>query len=160
MKNIKLFATDIDGVMTDGGMYYSNSGDVFKRFNVKDGMGLVLLKKFGIKTAIISADTGAIIDNRATRLAIDFVGQGVLDKLAKAKELCQEMNISLAEIAYIGDDVNDAELLKHAGIKACPADAVDEVKGIKDIIILKSCGGNGAVREFCDMIMKSKTTNQ
>ncbi len=153
MKNIKLFATDVDGVLTDNGMYYSNSGDEFKRFNAKDGMGLVLLKKAGIATAIITAEDTRIVERRAEKLKIDFPCQGVKDKLSKGAELCTQLGISLADTAYIGDDVNDIELLKAAGLKACPADAASAVKKIDGIIILKANGGFGAVREFCELIL-------
>ena len=151
---IKLFATDVDGVLTDCGMYYTESGDEFKKFNTRDGMGIQLLREAGIKTAIITSENTKIVENRAKKLKIDYLKQGIKDKLACAKELCEQLNISISEMAYIGDDINDIELLKNAGTKACPNNAVKEVKNIEDIIVLNSNGGDGVVREFCEILLK------
>lgn len=149
-KWIKLFLCDVDGTLTDGGMYYSESGDELKKFNTRDGMGFQLLREAGIKTGIITSEDTKIVANRAKKLKVDFLCQGKRNggKLAVAKEICSKMGIALDEVAYIGDDINCIELLKAVGIKACPADACEEVKAIADISVTMKKGGNGCVREF------------
>ena len=158
MVKIKLFLSDVDGVMTDAGMYYTESGDEFKKFNTHDGMGLKLLMKAGIKTGIITTEQTKIVERRAAKLKIDYLyqGKGFDGKLSAALEICAKENITIKEVAYIGDDVNCIDLLKEAGIAACPANAVKKVKEIPDIIHLKKNGGDGAVREFIDMILDSE----
>jgi YrbI family 3-deoxy-D-manno-octulosonate 8-phosphate phosphatase len=158
-KIIRLFVTDVDGTLTDGGMYYSNSGDEFKKFNAQDGMGIHLLRDKGIKSAIITQENTQIVERRANKLKVDFLHQGVYDKLEMIKTLCSNLNISIDECAYIGDDVNDMQALAHAGVAACPANAVTAVKAMNGIIILKNSGGNGAVREFIEYILKECTND-
>ena len=155
---IKVFLSDVDGVLTDAGMYYTESGDEFKRFNTHDGMGFNLLQKFGIKTGIITSEKTQIVENRARKLKLDYLYQGVgFDgKLNAAKEICLLENISLEQIAYIGDDINCIELLEAVGIAACPANATYKVKRIKGIIQLKKCGGDGVVREFIELILNGE----
>jgi YrbI family 3-deoxy-D-manno-octulosonate 8-phosphate phosphatase len=155
-KKIKLFLSDVDGVMTDAGMYYTESGDEFKKFNTHDGMGFNLLTKAGVKTGIITTEYTKIVERRAAKLKIDYVyqGRGFGSKLEAAKEICLKEGISLKEAAYIGDDINCIELLKEVGIAACPANAVEQVKNIKGIIHLEKKGGEGAVREFIEMLFK------
>jgi 3-deoxy-D-manno-octulosonate 8-phosphate phosphatase (KDO 8-P phosphatase) len=153
-KVIRLFVTDVDGTLTDGGMYYTNSGDEFKKFNAQDGMGIYLLREKGIKTAIITKENTQIVERRAKKLKVDFLEQSVDDKLEMIRILCIKENISIEECAYIGDDVNDMEALAYAGLSACPANAVTAVKEMKGIMILNSSGGNGAVREFIEYILK------
>lgn len=152
---IKLFLTDVDGVLTDGGMYYSENGDELKKFNTRDGMGFELLRKAGIKTGIITSENTKIVEWRAAKLKMDYLYQGKREggKLAAAKEICAKENISLKEVAYIGDDINCMDLLEAAGIAACPADAMQAVKDIKKIRILKMKGGEGVVREFVEMLL-------
>lgn len=149
-KRIKLFLCDVDGTLTDGGMYYSESGDELKKFNTRDGMGFQLLREAGIKTGIITSEDTKIVENRAKKLKVDFFYQGKRDggKLAVAKEICGQLGITLDEVAYIGDDVNCVELLEAVGIKACPADACEEVKNIHGIHVMTKIGGDGCVREF------------
>ena len=154
--NIKLFATDVDGTMTNSGMYYTEDGNEFKKFNAKDGMGFKILRDSGIKTAIITSEETNIVKNRAKKLNVDYLSMGTWKKIEFVKQICKELNISLNEVAYIGDDINDIELLENAGLKACPQDAVQKVKSIKDIIILNSKGGEGAVREFVELIIQKK----
>ncbi len=158
MVNIKLFLSDVDGVMTDAGMYYTESGDEFKKFNTHDGMGFNLLKRAGIKTGIITSEQTKMVERRAAKLKLDYVYQGKFfaDKLSAALEICALENITIKEVAYIGDDVNCIELLKEAGIAACPFNAVKKVKEIPNIIHLKKSGGEGAVREFIDMILEAR----
>ena len=151
---IKLFISDVDGVMTDAGMYYSNSGDEFKKFNTHDGMGFTLLRAAGVKTAIVTSENTVIVANRAKKLKIDYTYQGMKhqSKLDAALEMCKLEGISMKEAAYIGDDVNCFELLSAAGFAACPDNAVKKIKNIPGIIHLNKKGGDGAVREFIDML--------
>jgi len=157
-KKIRLFLTDVDGTMTDGGMYYTAEGDVMKKFNARDGMGLQLLQKEGIKVGIITSETTGLVDRRARKLGVDFLVQGRRDggKLAACAEICAGLSIGLDEVAYIGDDVNCIDILEAAGLKACPADAVQEVKAIEGIRVMSLRGGEGCVREFADMIRKGE----
>jgi N-acylneuraminate cytidylyltransferase len=146
---IRLFVMDVDGVLTDGGMYYGESGEELKKFNTRDAMGLELLRKRGIKTAIITSENTNIVKQRAKKIKVDYVFQGVTDKAEVLKTLCKETGIPLSATAYIGDDVNDLPAIKIAGLSACPADAVDEVKESVDVV-LNQTGGNGVVREWCE----------
>ncbi|SBW05341.1 acylneuraminate cytidylyltransferase [uncultured Dysgonomonas sp.] len=150
--NIKLFLTDVDGVLTDAGMYYSENGDELKKFNTRDGMGIRLLKENGIKTGIITSENTKIVENRAKKLNVDYLYQGKISggKLDAAKDICKKESITLQEVAYIGDDLNCFDLLSNVGLAACPSDAVDKVKGIPNIKILNKRGGEGVVREFID----------
>lgn len=153
---IKLFITDVDGVLTDAGMYYSQKGDEFKKFNTHDGMGFELLRKHGVKTVIITSEKTKIVGNRAKKLKIDYLYQGIKDKLSIAKKLCKLESINLNQIAYIGDDINDLVLLAESGIAACPQNAVKEVKNIPNIIQLKKSGGDGAVREYIEYLIGNR----
>lgn len=158
MVKIKLFLSDVDGVMTDAGMYYTESGDEFKKFNTHDGMGFELLRKAGIKTGIITSENTKIVERRAAKLKVDYLYQGKRNdgKLGAAKEICAKEGITLDQVAYIGDDINCLELLSHVGIAACPSNAVKTIQAIPAIIQLKTAGGNGAVREFIDLILENK----
>jgi N-acylneuraminate cytidylyltransferase len=157
-KKIKLFLSDVDGTLTDAGMYYGENGEEFKKFNTHDGKGFELLRKAGIKTGIITSEKTKIVENRAKKLKVDYLYQGIehKGKLDVAKEICKKENILLSEVAYIGDDINCKELLQNVGLAACPANAVDEVKDIPSIIELSKSGGDGAVREFISMILSIK----
>lgn len=156
-KVIKLFLCDVDGTLTDGGMYYSENGDELKKFNTRDGMGFQLLREAGIKTGIITSEDTKIVERRAKKLKVDFLYQGRRNggKLAVAKEICEQLDITLDEVAYIGDDMNCMELLEAVGVKACPADACDEVKGIVGIQVMSRNGGDECVREFINYNIKS-----
>ena len=151
---IKLFLTDVDGVLTDAGMYYSAGGDELKKFNTKDGKGIELLKNAGIKTGIITSENTKIVNYRAKKLKVDYLYQGAVNnKLEIINEICKKENIGLENVAYIGDDINDFEALSNVGLKACPNDAVSAIKEINEIIILESKGGCGAVREYVERIL-------
>ena len=153
--SIKLFLTDIDGTLTDGGMYYSETGDELKKFNTRDGMGMAKLREKGIKVGIITSEECKLNIRRAQKLKLDYLFQGKKDggKLAVAQEIAAKMGISMQEVAYIGDDINCIELLSAVGIAACPADANDKVKSIPGIIVMRKKGGEGCVREFCDKLL-------
>ena len=152
---IKLFITDIDGTLTDGGMYYSENGDELKKFNTRDGMGLQMLRGAGIKTAIITSEDRELNRRRAKKLKVDYLRQGKVNggKVIVAQEIAAEMGISMQEVAYIGDDVNCVELLSQVGFAACPADACNRVKSISGIHIMTCKGGEGCVREFAEIFL-------
>lgn len=147
---IKLVISDVDGVLTDGGMYYSENGDELKKFNTRDGMAFQLLREHGIKTAIITSENTKMVEHRAQKLHIDFLKQGKRNggKLEAAKEICKELGITLSEVAFVGDDINDIELLERVGFAFCPSDAVEKVKKINKITVLSTKGGEGVIRDI------------
>jgi len=151
---IKLFLSDVDGVLTDAGMYYTESGDEFKKFCTYDGMGFQLLQKTGIKVGILTTEDRDLNRRRAKKLGLDFDFHGAKDKLQIVKDLCDKENITLNEVAYIGDDVNCFSLLLNVGIAACPNNAVAKIKSIPNIMQLKKNGGDGVVREFVELFLK------
>ena len=152
---IKLFLSDIDGTLTDGGMYYSENGDELKKFNTRDGMGMSMLRESGIKVGLITSEDRKLNQRRAEKLNVDFFYQGKKNggKLDAVKRICNQMGITLQEVAYIGDDVNCIELLLSVGIAACPADADEKVKAIPGIRIMTKKGGKGCVREFSKLFI-------
>jgi YrbI family 3-deoxy-D-manno-octulosonate 8-phosphate phosphatase len=155
LRHIELIVFDVDGTMTDGGMYYSEQGIVMKRFDVRDGMGIVLLHKAGLKTAIITSEETEIVKQRAQTLKIDTVIQGSRNKMASLSLLCGQYSLTMSQIAFIGDDVNDLACLKAVGFSMSPSDAHEIVK--EHVHYVSSyMGGNGAVRECCDMILQAK----
>lgn len=164
MKPVKLFLTDVDGCMTDGGMYYSANGDEMKRFCVYDGMGIVLLRKAGIPCGILTSETTEIVARRVRKLGMEYLRMGVgsqvatgrQTKLEAAQEICNELGITLEDVCFVGDDINDLDLLSHVGTAVCPANAMQQVKDIQGIIILTHKGGDGAIRELCEMILERK----
>jgi len=154
-KQIKLFLSDVDGVLTDAGMYYSENGEELKKFNTHDGMAFQLLREDGIKTGIITSENTQIVERRAKKLKVDFLYQGKQfgGKLEIANEICEKLGIDLDQVAYIGDDINCYELLSNVGIAACPHNAVDKIKTIPGILQLSKNGGEGVVREFVSRIL-------
>lgn len=148
--SIKLFVSDVDGVLTDAGMYYSETGDELKKFNTHDGMAFQILREHGVKTGIITSEDTQIVSRRAAKLKVDYLYQGKKHKgkLQSVKEICAKEGISLDEVAYIGDDINCFELLSSVGYAACPNNTVDKIKSIPNIIQLAKNGGEGVVREF------------
>ena len=152
LKKIKMLATDVDGVLTDSGMYYSEQGDEMKKFSTRDGMGLVLLRNAGYELAIITSQDTKIVERRAAKLKITDLLQGVRDKVAAMEILMKRHSLKWEEVAYIGDDVNDLEVMKRVGFAATPSDATDENKKVAHYIAKKK-GGEGCVRELCDMLL-------
>jgi 3-deoxy-D-manno-octulosonate 8-phosphate phosphatase (KDO 8-P phosphatase) len=150
--HLKLFALDVDGVLTDGGLYYTETGEELKKFNVKDGLGLKLLMAQGIQVAIISSNHSKATLHRARKLNITHTFIGVEHKLTVLENLCQQMGISLEEAAYIGDDLPDLPLLEAVGCPLTVADASPQNKHVA-IYITQCPGGQGAVREICDRIL-------
>ena len=160
---IKLFLTDVDGCLTDGGMYYSASGEELKRFCVYDGMGMVCLQKAGIPCGILSSEQSPIVKARAEKLKLQFLYLGVgskvnpdcLTKLQAAEEICTQLGITLDEVCYVGDDINDLDLLRAVGHPCCPPNARPEVKAVPGIKVLKTPGGQGAIREITDELLRN-----
>ncbi len=153
ISKIKLVVSDVDGVLTDGSLYFSENGLELKKFNVKDGLGFVLLQRNGIETGIITTDTSPIINARAKRFKPTFLISGTWEKLDALREKLKELNISLDETAYIGDDVNDSDILKEVGFPVAPYDAVESIKEIADYIC-KAKGGEGAFRELAELVLR------
>lgn len=164
MKEVKLFLTDVDGCLTDGGMYYTAEGETMKRFCVYDGMGMVCLQQAGIPCGILTSENSMIVKARAEKLKLQYLYLGVgskvnpncLTKLQAAQLICDELGISLGEVCYVGDDINDVELLSHVGYPCCPPNARPEVLSIPGIHVLKTPGGQGAIREVTDMILEGR----
>lgn len=152
---IKLFVSDIDGTLTDGGMYYSENGDELKKFNTRDGMGFGILREAGIKTAIVTSEDRELNRRRAEKMKIDYLVQGKRDggKIAAVSEIIKELGITMQEVAYIGDDVNCVELLSTVRYAACPADACAKVKELPGIAVMTRKGGEGCVREWAETLL-------
>lgn len=157
LKKIKLFLSDVDGTLTDAGMYYDESGNELKKFNTQDGKGFEILRNYGIKTGLITSENTKIVEKRARKLKIDYLYQGLehKGKLEVTKEICIKEGISLDEVAYIGDDINCKELLENVGFSACPKNAVNEIMEMNNIIKLSKNGGSGAVREFISLLISN-----
>ena len=155
LSNIKLVILDVDGTLTDGGVYIDSNGIETKKFNIKDGAGIVLAEKRGIDFMILTGRSSKCVDIRAKELNIRYVFQGISNKLALLKCFLVEKGISPCEVAYMGDDVNDIDCMNHVGFSACPADAVEEVKHIVDYVA-EHKGGYGAVRDFLNYFSKQK----
>jgi YrbI family 3-deoxy-D-manno-octulosonate 8-phosphate phosphatase len=159
LRQIRLFATDVDGVLTDAGMYYSESGDEWKKFNTRDGMGIKLLQKAGLITAIVTQERTRLVARRAEKLAIPELHQGVMDKVSVIRDMAMRHGISLRHVAYIGDDVNDIEALQAVGFSAAPADGLPQVLDVVDYVCRQK-GGEGAVRELAEMLLLSRTESK
>lgn len=150
IKGIKLLVLDVDGVMTDGGMYFSESGDQFKKFNTKDGMAIIHLTKNDFHVAIISSGfKGEAVHQRAKILGIQHCTVNREPKMDRLKTILDELNIALENVAIIGDDINDLEVMRAVGLSVAPNDAVPVVKRTVDLV-LKTKGGEGCIREFID----------
>ncbi|MBE8182622.1 MAG: HAD hydrolase family protein [Candidatus Portiera sp.] len=155
---IKLFLTDMDGVLTEGSIDYSGNGLLSKRFHVHDGMGLEVIRELGVMTGLVTSDDSSIIDHRQEHLKFTHVLKAIPkgEKLKATQELCEQLGLSLAEVSYMGDDVNCWDLLSAVGYPACPADAQEIIREIPGIHITKLLGGRGAVREFINYLSAEK----
>lgn len=153
MKDIKLILTDIDGVWTDGGMYYDQTGNEWKKFNTYDSAGVLFAHNNGIKVGIITGEETEIVKRRAEKLKVDYLFQGVKDKLTVAKDLCTMLNIDLKNVAYIGDDLNDYELLDAVGFSAAPSSSPKNTFSHVKFITEKK-GGEGAFRDFVEHLLE------
>ncbi len=153
---IKLMITDVDGVLTDNGVYYSGNGEELKRFSFRDGMGVERLRKeAGIETGIITRENSLPVAKRSEKLRIAELHMGVTDKAQRLQEIMTRIKISTDEIAYIGDDINDEEIMKQVGLCACPADAMSFARRVAHYVCTTN-GGHGAFREFAELIISSK----
>ena len=153
----KLVLTDIDGVWTDGGMYYDQTGNEWKKFHTYDSAGVMFCHKLSIPVGIITGEDTDIVKRRAKKLNIDFIFQGVKDKAQKARTLCKKLGITLADVAYIGDDINDIELLKSVGFSAAPSSAPEYIKDLVNYVTKRN-GGEGAFREMVEFILKDEVS--
>ena len=155
LKKIKLVISDVDGVLTDGGMYYSARGDIQKKFHARDGMGISILKRNNIPTVIITKEKNQIVKKWASKMSVDRLFDGVKKKEILVPKLCKLYNLKEENIAYIGDDVNDIGIMEKIGLSISPKDANLEVRKIANHVT-KSKGGEGVLREVCDLIISKK----
>ena len=151
-KKINILLTDVDGVLTDGGMYYSSKGDVMKKFHARDGMGVTLLRKKGIPTIIVTKEKTDMVRKWANKMKVVELFDGIQNKEKIVDVICKKYKVSVDQIGYIGDDVNDIELLKKVGFSATPKDGIIKVQKIVDYVCKKN-GGKGAFREIADLLI-------
>lgn len=149
---IKMFLSDCDGCLTDGGMYYSEKGDELKKFNTRDGMGFSFLRERGIITGVVTGEDVELNRRRAEKLKLDIIEMGCKNKLQAILKVCNDYNIVLENVCYVGDDINDIEAIQAVGYGCCPADAVPEVKSVAQYIT-RAKGGDGVIREIVNKIM-------
>jgi len=155
LSRVRLFVMDVDGVLTDAGMYYSEHGDELKKFNTRDGKGIELLRGIGIITAIITSENTKLVERRAKKLKIDHLFQGIDKKLETLERLLDELDLSLSDVAYIGDDVNDLDVLRAVGFPVTVQDGMKQNKALAKYITEKK-GGEGAVRELANLILEAQ----
>lgn len=155
LAQIRLLVVDVDGTLTDGGMYYSADGDLLKKFNTRDAKGLELIRQHGVEVAIMTTENSPIVLARADKLGITHCYTGISDKSAKLAELCTSLGVAFGQVAYIGDDINDLSCIKTVGFSACPVDAVQQIRSAAHHVSAFS-GGSGAVRDICDRIIEAK----
>ena len=155
LKKIRLLISDVDGVLTDGGMYYSEKGEILKKFNTRDGMGVEILLHSKINTILLTRENSNIVKKRGAKIKAAATYIGISNKESELKKICKKFQVSLAEIAYIGDDLNDLEIMKLVGFAATPLDGVKDIQKIADYVC-KNNGGHGAFREIVDLIVLSR----
>jgi len=151
-RNVKILLTDVDCVLTDGGMYYNSKGDFMKKFYTRDGMGVTLLRKKGIPTIIVTKEKTAIVRKWADKMKVTEIFDGIQNKEKIVDVICKKYKVSIDQVGYIGDDVNDIELLKKVGFSATPKDGIFKVQKIVDYVCKKN-GGEGAFREIADLLI-------
>ncbi len=155
LSELKLLVVDVDGTLTDAGMYYSADGEVLKKFNTRDAKGLELVRATGVEVALMTTEKSPIVQARARKLGIEHCFIGVTDKRAQLASFCSSLGVDLGQVAYIGDDVNDFESMSMSGFRACPADAMSAIKSTAQYVSPFN-GGCGAVRDICEMIVEAK----
>ncbi|KFM21374.1 3-deoxy-D-manno-octulosonate 8-phosphate phosphatase KdsC protein [Marine Group I thaumarchaeote SCGC AAA799-B03] len=158
IKCIKVVLTDVDCVLTDGGMYYTENGDVMKKFHTRDGMGVSLLRKNSIPTVIVTKEKTKFVKIWSKKMKVDKLYDGIINKESILPKICSRFNVDSKEIAYIGDDINDVGLMKLVGFSAAPFDAVESVKKLCNYVC-SAKGGDGVFREIADLIIKSRGGN-
>jgi 3-deoxy-D-manno-octulosonate 8-phosphate phosphatase (KDO 8-P phosphatase) len=156
LQQVKLLALDVDGVLTDGGLYYTEHGEELKKFNVKDGQGLQLLRQAGVEVAIISSGASSATLHRAKNLGLTHVFIAVESKLVTLQALCHDLGIDLSQVAYVGDDVNDLPTMQAVGCPLTVADAMVPNRACA-LYVTHAAGGQGAVREICELILSCRT---
>jgi 3-deoxy-D-manno-octulosonate 8-phosphate phosphatase (KDO 8-P phosphatase) len=155
-RHVKLVLTDCDGVLTDGGVYYSATGEELKRFNIRDGMGVERLRNLaGIETGIVTGENSPSVVQRAKKLGIVECHLGAKDKAATVLAILVRRKLRAEEVAYLGDDVNDLPAFAIVGLTSCPSDAIEEVKTVANLVLEKP-GGHGAFREFAEMVLQAR----
>lgn len=154
-KAVKLLVFDVDGVLTDGGLHYGPEGEAFKRFNVKDGHGLVMARLTGLPAAVLTARTSKIVEIRGAELKLAAVMQGQKYKAPGLQALAASLGLLPSDCAYMGDDTNDLPPMELAGLTACPSDAAPEVRAAADFVS-KLPGGHGAARDFVERVLKAQ----
>ncbi|MDA1053907.1 MAG: HAD hydrolase family protein [Planctomycetota bacterium] len=154
-KNVELILSDVDGVLTDGGLIFDNQGIEIKRFHVRDGLGIKLWRRGGFKFGILTARTSHIVKLRSSELGVDVVRQGFEEKLSVAHEVAGELGFTIEQVCYVGDDLPDLPVMRAVGLAIAVADACDEVQGVAHHVT-KLPGGQGAVREAIEYITKAK----
>lgn len=150
LKSIRLLTLDVDGVLTDGGLYYGDDGSVSRKFTVHDGVGINRVRALGVEVAFVSAGKTRSIHHRARALGVRHVLSGVADKHTEVVKLCRKLGVALAAVAHVGDDLNDLSLLRAVGLPLSVPNAVPEVRAFAHYVTRRS-GGEGAVREICDL---------
>jgi YrbI family 3-deoxy-D-manno-octulosonate 8-phosphate phosphatase len=157
-RRVQVVVSDVDGVLTDAGVYYSASGEELKRFSMRDGLGVELLREAGVRTALFTREESAIVTARAKKLGIEWVWLGQRDKRLALPRLLESVGVAPERVAYIGDDLNDLDALRwlaELGLAACPADAVSSVLGVVHFVTAAR-GGHGAFRELCELILDNR----
>ena len=154
-QTIELILTDVDGVLTDGGVIFDNRGIESKRFHIRDGLGIKLWQQAGGKFGIITGRSSHVVELRATELGIDLVRQGADDKLAVAREICRELNVQLDQVCYVGDDLPDLLLAQNVGLAVAVGDACAELRAAAHHTT-QAVGGDGAIREVVELILKAQ----
>jgi len=163
LEGVRLLSLDLDGVLTDGGLYYAEDGSELRKYDVKDGMGIKLVQKAGLQVCLITQSNVPAIRIRAERLGIAHAHMGIEAKLPVLQGICDRLGIGLENVMHIADDVNDLPVLRAVGLPVAVADAVDAVKAVARHVTAKN-GGRGAVREMCDLLLagrdRQKATTQ
>jgi 3-deoxy-D-manno-octulosonate 8-phosphate phosphatase (KDO 8-P phosphatase) len=155
LANVKLLALDVDGTLTDGGVYYADTGVELKRFHIQDGLGIVLAGLVGLRIAWITGRVSVVVERRARELGVADLQQGVRDKAAAVEELAARHGLPLGEVAYMGDDLNDLPALRVVGVPLAPANAVEEVRRAARIVTDRP-GGGGAAREAIELLLRAR----
>jgi YrbI family 3-deoxy-D-manno-octulosonate 8-phosphate phosphatase len=155
LKNIKLVITDVDGVLTDAGIYYSKNGEFLKKFNTRDSLGMELLLEKNIKTVMLTRENSEIVKQRAKKIKIVDLFSNIKNKKSILSKIQKKYSVKINEIAYIGDDIIDLEIMKSVGFCASPNDGISQIKKISDYVCILN-GGEGAFREFAELILKYK----
>ena len=153
--SLRLLLSDVDGVLTDGGLLYLDTGGEAKRFDVKDGLGLVRARRAGLLTGVISGRPSKAVERRARELGLDEVHLGVADKVGRLEEILSRRGLGPDEVGFVGDDLNDLEIMRRVGFPAAPADAVAEVRRAA-LVVTRQAGGHGALREIIDLILEAR----